>query len=137
MSDLNVVCLIGRLTRNAELGIAGNDTFYCAFSIATRRFRQADGEWTEIPHYFDFRLFGEKWRGLGERLKKGCMVSIQGHLEQDKWEQDGKKRSGLKIAVERIRLLGKAEGAGAEPDDPSDPALSENPETLETGQGGE
>jgi single-strand DNA-binding protein len=110
-----------------------NDTPYCAFSIATRRSRQADGEWAETPHYFDFRLFGEKWRGLGERLKKGCLVSIQGHLEQDKWEQDGKKRSSLKIAVERIRLLGKAEGAGPEPDDP----LPENPEALETGREGE
>jgi single-stranded DNA-binding protein len=44
MSDLNVVCLIGRITKNAELGIAGNDTPYCAFSIATRRSRQVDGE---------------------------------------------------------------------------------------------
>jgi single-strand DNA-binding protein len=132
MSDLNVVCLIGRLTKNAELGIAGNDTFYCAFSIATRRSRQADEEWTETPHYFDFRLFGEKWRGLGERLKKGCLVSIQGHLEQDKWEQGGKKRSSLKISADRVRLLGKAE-----PDGLPDPALSENPEALETGQEGE
>jgi single-strand DNA-binding protein len=120
-----------------ELGRTGNDTPYCAFSIATHWSRQVDGEWTETPHYFDFRLFGEKWRGLGERLKKGCMVSIQGHLEQNKWEQDGKKHSSLKIAAERIRLLGKAELAGPEPDDLSDPAPSENPDALETGQEGE
>jgi single-strand DNA-binding protein len=119
--------------KNAELGIAGNDTPYCAFSIAARRSRQVDGEWTETPHYFDFRLFGEKWRGIGERLHKGCLVSIQGHLEQDKWEQDGKKRSSLKIAVERMGLLGKAEQTGPEPDAP-DETPSENPEALETGR---
>jgi hypothetical protein len=67
-----------------------------------------DGEWTETPHYFDFWLFGEKWRGIGERLHKGYLVSIQGRLEQDTWEQDGL----------------------------SDPAPSENPEALEIGQEG-
>jgi single-strand DNA-binding protein len=137
MSDLNIVCLIGRLTRNAELGIAGNETPYCAFSIATRRSRHADGEWTKTPHYFDFRTFGEKARGLGERLKKGRMASIRGHLEQDKWEQGGKKRGSLKIAADHVRLLGKAEPAGPGPDDLSDPVPSENPEASETGREGE
>jgi single-strand DNA-binding protein len=138
MSDLNVVCLIGRLTRDAELGIAGNDAPYFAFSIATRRSRITGGEWGETPHYFNFRLFGEKWRGIGERLKKGCLVSIQGRLEQDKWEQDGKKRSALKIAVERINLLGKPERTGPEPDDDlPDTALPESLETPEAGQEGE
>ncbi|MDR0388084.1 MAG: single-stranded DNA-binding protein [Treponema sp.] len=133
MSDLNIVCLIGRLTKNAELGIAGNNTPYWAFSIATRRSRLADGEWTETPHYFDFRLFGEKWRGLGERLTRGCMVSIQGRLEQDKWERDGRKHSGIRIAADRVRILGKAEQAGPGPEDLPDPAPSEHPGAAETG----
>jgi single-stranded DNA-binding protein len=89
----------------------------------------------ETPHYFPFRLFGEKWRGIGERLHKGCMVSIQGRLEQDKWEQDGRKHSGIKIAVDRIRLLGKAEHTVTEPDAPDVP-LPEDIETSESGQEG-
>jgi single-strand DNA-binding protein len=93
-----------------------------------------DGEWVATPHYFDFRLFGEKWRGIGEHLKKGCLVSIQGRLEQDKWEQEGRKRSALKIAVERLSLLGKPERAGREPEDLPDAALSENLEAPEAGQ---
>jgi single-strand DNA-binding protein len=137
MSDLNVVCLIGRLTNNAELGVAGNNTPYCAFSIATRRSRQVDGEWGETPHYFNFRLFGEKWRDIGERLRKGCLVSIQGHLEQDKWEQNGKKHSSLKIGIDRMRLLGKAGHTGLEPEDLPDVTLSEILETPEAGREGE
>jgi single-strand DNA-binding protein len=86
----------------------------------------------KTPHYFNFRLFGEKWRGIGEGLKKGRLVSIQGRLEQDKWEQDGKKRSALKIAVERINFLGKPERAGREPDDLPDIAVPESLETPET-----
>jgi single-strand DNA-binding protein len=131
MSDLNIICLIGRVTKNAELGITGNNTPSCAFSIAVHRSRQVDGEWVETPHYVDFRLFGEKWRSIGECLKKGCLVSVQGHLEQDRWELDGKKRSSLKIAAERIRILGKAEHSGPEPGVP-DVTLPESIETPET-----
>jgi single-strand DNA-binding protein len=136
MSDLNVVCLIGRLTKNAESGVTGNNTPYCDVSLAVHRSRQADGEWSETPHYFNFRLFGEKWRGIGERLQKGCLVSIQGHLEQDKWEQDGRKHSSLKVGVDRMRLLGKAEHAGPEPAVPDVP-LPEDIDASEAGQEGE
>jgi single-strand DNA-binding protein len=135
MSDLNIVCLIGRLTKDVELGVTGNNTPYCAFSIATHFSRLIDGEWVETPHYFPFRIFGEKWRGIGERLRKGCLVSIQGRLEQDKWERDGRKHSGIKIAVDRVRLLGKAEHTVTEPDAP-DETPPENFEALEIGQEG-
>jgi single-strand DNA-binding protein len=142
MSDLNVVCLVGRLpsrwlpsrwlARNAELGVAGNNTPFCAFSVATHVSRLTDGEWVETTHYFPFRLFGGKWQGIGERLHKGCLVSIQGRLEQDKWEQDGKKHSGIQIAVDRIRLLGKAEHTVTEQKAP-DVTLPEAVELSESG----
>jgi single-strand DNA-binding protein len=136
MSDLNIVCLIGRVTKNAELGMAGNAMPFCAFSIATHRSRQVDGEWEETAHYIYFRLFGEKWRGIGDRLKKGCLVSIQGHIEQDTWEQDSKKRSSLKIAADRIRILATAEHSGPEPDERSNATPPKSFETPETEQEG-
>jgi single-stranded DNA-binding protein len=124
MSDLTAVCLIGRLTKDAELGIAGKNRPYRAFSIATRRrSRQVDGEWTETPHYADFRLFGEKRRGIGERLKKGCL---------DRWERDGRKHNSLKIAAERIRIQGKAEHSGPGQDDVPDVTPPEGFETPKT-----
>jgi single-strand DNA-binding protein len=104
------------------------------FSIAVHRSRQVDGEWVETPCYVDFRLFGEKWRSIGERLKRGCLVSIQGRLEQDRWERDGKKRSSLRVVADRIRILGKAEHSGPEPDDLSDVTPPESFETPETEQ---
>jgi single-stranded DNA-binding protein len=50
MSDLNIVCLIGRVTKNAELGMTGNSTPFCDFSIATHRSRLVGGEWGETAH---------------------------------------------------------------------------------------
>jgi hypothetical protein len=81
---------------------------------------------------FPIPSFWRKMGGIGERLQKGSLVSIQGRLEQDKWERDGKKHSGMKIAVDHIRLLGKAEYAGSEPDVPA----PEDSDASEAGQEG-
>jgi single-stranded DNA-binding protein len=124
-----------KVPKNAEPGVTGNNTPFCGFSIATHRSRLTDGEWVEAAHYFPFRLFGEKWRDIGERLHKGCLVSIQGRLEQDKWEHEGRKHSGIRIAVDRIRLPGKAEHGGSEPDVP-DITLPEDIAVSESGQEG-
>jgi single-strand DNA-binding protein len=137
MSDLNVVCLVGRIIKNAASGVSGNDTPFWAFSIAVHRSRQIDGEWEETAHYVDFRLFGEKWRSIGERLQKGSLVSIQGHLEQDRWEQDGKKRSALKVAADRVRLLAKAEYAELGGQDEQDLSPFPSLETAQARQEGE
>jgi single-stranded DNA-binding protein len=141
MSGFNIVCLIGRRSslkapKNAELGVTGNNTPFCDFSIAACRSRLTDGKWAGVAHYFLFRIFGEKRRDIEERLHKGCLVSIQGRLEQDKWEHEGRKHSGMKIAVGRIRLLGKAERGGLEPELP-DITLSEDIDVSESGQEGE
>jgi hypothetical protein len=41
-------------------------------------------------------------------LVKGQQLAITGELVQDRWEQDGVKRSRVKVNVADIQLLGKA-----------------------------
>jgi len=106
MSDLNSVNLIGRLTKTAEVKYTANNIPICCFSVATNRIRLLNEARKKIPHYFNFRLLGDRWEGITPYLVKGKLVSIQGHLEQDRWERDGKQRSCLKIAVDDLQLLG-------------------------------
>jgi single-strand DNA-binding protein len=77
---------------------------YC-FSIANNRAKQVNNAWKRVPNFFNFRLLGKRWEGISSWLVKGRLVSIQGQLEQDRWERDGKKRSCLKIAVHEIQPL--------------------------------
>jgi single-strand DNA-binding protein len=103
MSDLNNVCLIGRVTRNVEIQYtAKRSPIYC-FSITNNRNKQVNNAWKRVPHFFNFRLLGKRREGVSSWLVKGQLVSIPGRLEQDRWEWDGKKRSCLKIAMSEIQ----------------------------------
>jgi single-strand DNA-binding protein len=106
MSDLNSVNLIGRLTKAAEVKYTANNIPICCFSIATNRIRSFNETRKTILYYFNFRLLGDRWERITPYLIKGKLVSIQGHLEQDRWEKDGKQRSCLKIAIDDLQLLG-------------------------------
>jgi single-strand DNA-binding protein len=105
MSDLNSVCLVGRITRDVEKHYTARERPVYCFSIASNRQRIINKEWKRVPHYFDFHLLGEKWEGISCWLLKGQLVAIQGHLEQVWWGKVGKKQSGLKIVIEKINPL--------------------------------
>jgi hypothetical protein len=115
-----------RLPREAKDEYAKEQWALFSEALKSRTpFEEVKAQWIMLDK--KYRL-GEKWRGIGERLRKG-------RLEQDKWERDGRKHSGIKIAVDRVKLLGKAEQTGAEPDAPDVP-LSEDIETPESGREG-
>jgi single-strand DNA-binding protein len=77
---------------------------YC-FSIANNRKKMVNNKWVRVPSYFNFRLLGKRWERISSRFIKGQPVSIQGRLEQDSWEQDGKQRSRIKVTVTEIQSL--------------------------------
>jgi single-stranded DNA-binding protein len=39
-------------------------------------------------------------------LVKGQLISISGHLEQDKWESNGVNHSRMSLGIDDLRLLG-------------------------------
>jgi single-strand DNA-binding protein len=105
MSDLNHVCLIGRVTKNVEIQYTARGIPIYCFSIANNLNKAADNQWVRVTSFFNFRLLGKRWEGILSWLIKGQLVSIEGRLEQDRWEREGKPRSYLKIAVTEIQPL--------------------------------
>jgi single-strand DNA-binding protein len=107
MSDLNVLALVGRISQDAVLKTSASDTAYCNFSIAVSRSRKKDGgAWEDIPHFFNLSLYGARAEGLSPYLIKGQTVSVQGHLEQSRWESDGVMHSRTSIAIDDLHLVG-------------------------------
>ncbi len=116
MADLNSVCLIGRLTRQAEIRYsqAGGGAVV-RFSIAVnRRKRSADGSgWEDEANFFDCVFFGRSAESINQYLEKGRQVSIVGELRQSRWEQDGASRSRVEIVVNQLNLIGGARQDGS------------------------
>jgi single-strand DNA-binding protein len=124
MPDLNNVCLIGRITKDAEIQYTAKGIPIYCFSIANNLTKKVNNEWVTVPNFFNFRLLGKRWEGISAWLTKGRLVSVQGQAEQEKWEQDGVKRSCLKISIREIQPLWadhhhtqKTDGEGYTPED--------------------
>jgi single-strand DNA-binding protein len=110
-NDLNVVTLIGRLTRDPELTYANSGTAICKFSLAVnRRKKVADNKWEDEASFFDCSMFGKSAESITQYLEKGKQVSILGELRQNRWEQDGQSRSKVEIVVNSLQLLGGSSG---------------------------
>ena len=105
--DINVVVLVGRLTRNAELRYPQNGgNASLRFSIAVNRSRRnASGEWEDEANFFDCVYFTRSAESLSQYLEKGRQVAIQGELRQNRWESDGQTRSRVEIFVNNLTLL--------------------------------
>ncbi len=111
-TDLNVVALVGRLVRDAELKYSQGGTAVLRFSIAVNRSRKnADGSWDDEVNYFDCVYFGRNAGSVNQYLEKGRQVSIQGELRQSRWEQDGQTRSRVEVFVNNLSLLSSAQNA--------------------------
>ena len=109
-TDINSVVLIGRLTRDAELRYSNSGTAICKFSIANNYSRKQGDAWTEETSFFDAVLMGRRAEALHKYLVKGKQIGIKGELRQDRWEQDGQRRSRVEVFVSDVNLLGGGGG---------------------------
>ncbi len=113
-SDLNMVALVGRLVREAELRYSNNGMAILRFSIAVNRTRRVQNDFEDEVNYFDCVYFGRGAESVNQFLEKGRQVAISGELRQSRWEQDGQTRSRVEIAVNTLSLLSspRREGDG-------------------------
>ncbi len=105
-SDLNVVALTGRLTRDSELRYTNGGMAIAKFSIAVNRRTKKVDQWVDEASFFDCSLFGKSAEGVNQFLNKGQQVAINGSLVQSRWEQDGQNRSRVEVMVNSLTLLG-------------------------------
>ena len=120
--DINVVVLVGRLTRDCELKSTPQGTSVCRFSIAVNRRKRTGDRWEDEVSYFDVVLWGRSAETLNPYLQKGRQVSIEGELRQNRWEHDGKTNSKVEVVANNVQLLGGGtQGTGA----PTGPSRSD------------
>ena len=119
MANLNMVLLIGNLTRDPELRYIPSGTAVANFGLATNRiYTTQDGERKEEVCFVEIVVWSKTAENCANYLSKGSPVFIEGRLQFDSWEtEDGQKRSKLKVVANRVQFLSgrREEGApGAE-----------------------
>lgn len=103
--SLNLVCLIGNLTRDPEIKYTPSGTACAEFGLAVNEvwFDEA-GTKKESVCFVDCTAWKKGAEWAEKYLKKGAEVHITGRLKLDQWEdkETGGKRSKLKVTVDQF-----------------------------------
>jgi single-strand DNA-binding protein len=119
MASFNKVILIGNLTRDPELRYTPKGTAIAKIGLAVNRVWTTDtGEKKEEVTFVDVDVFGRTAENVGQYMRKGRPIMIEGRLRLDQWDdkQTGQKKSKLGVVAETVQFLGSpAGGEGGAP----------------------
>lgn len=109
MSDLNVVALNGRLTKDAELKYTAAGMAIATFSLANNQRVKKGDAWVDDASFFDVTYFGKGAEAVHPYLTKGNPIGVSGRIRQERWEKDGQKHSRVSIIADSVQLMGGGE----------------------------
>jgi single-strand DNA-binding protein len=125
MASFNKVILVGNLTRDPELRYTPKGTAVAKLGLAVNRvWTNEAGEKKEDVTFVDVDVFGRTAENVGQYMRKGRPILIEGRLKLDQWDdkQTGQKRSKLGVVAETVQFLGSPGGAeGGAPAAPRPP----------------
>ena len=114
---LNKVMLIGNLGADPEMRYTGNGNAVGNVRLATAeswRDRES-GEQQERTEWHRVIFFGRLAEIVGEYLKKGSQIYIEGRLQTRKWQdREGNDRYTTEIVASEMQMLG-SRGSSNEP----------------------
>ncbi|MBC2855706.1 single-stranded DNA-binding protein [Cetobacterium sp. 2A] len=118
---MNLVVLIGRLTRDPELKFGQSGKAYSRFSLAVDRpFQKGEAD------FINCVAFGKTAELIGEYLRKGRKVAVNGRLQMNRYEVNGEKKTTYDVLVESMEFI---EGKGNETSYPQTKSSAPTPST--------
>ena len=113
---INKAILVGHLGRDPEVRYSAGGAAIANVSIATSESwkDKNSGEMQERTEWHRVVFFGRLAEIVGEYLKKGSQVYVEGRLQTRKWQdQNGNDRYTTEIVANDMQMLGGRAGAGA------------------------
>lgn len=115
MPNYNKVILMGNLTRDPEVRYTSSGTAIAKLGLAVNRYyRNQEGQQQEETTFVDVDAFGKQAETIGQYLKKGRPIMVEGRLKLDQWDdkQTGQKRSKLGVTLENFQFLDSRNESG-------------------------
>jgi single-strand DNA-binding protein len=126
--------LIGHVGKDPELKYTPGNIAVANFSVATSEsFKDKSGAQQERTEWHRIVTFGKIAEVMGQYLKKGQQVYIEGKLQTRSWDdQSGAKRYVTEVVALSVQFLGKKDGAQAQTQEPQTeiPPASDGDEDL-------
>lgn len=94
---INRVVLVGRITKDAEIKKTQSGLSVCSFCIAADR---KDG-----TDFIDCVAWRQAADFMGQFVKKGDLIAVDGRLQTRTWERDGHKSKATEVIADSVRRL--------------------------------
>lgn len=101
---------IGRIVNNLELRSTNNGNSVCQFTIAINE-GYGDKERTD---FIDCVAWNKRAESICKYCDKGVKVAVEGKLQTDSYEKDGKKIKTTKVLVNEITFIEKIKNVNNE-----------------------
>lgn len=128
--SLNKVQLIGNLGKDPELKYTPSGVAVATFSIATSEsWKDQEGNQQEKTEWHNIVAWRKLAEIVGEYLKKGKKVYIEGKIQTRSYDKDGVKRYITEIVADQLIMLDGGGGGKGSSSTTSEPvsAPSEGP----------
>jgi single-strand DNA-binding protein len=99
MTDINRIVLTGNLGQEPEFKYFESGSCLTTFSMGVNRYDSKEKK--DITDWYNVKTFSK----LGEYLKKGNKVAVDGVLQTDTWEKDGEKKKAIYVMADSIQIL--------------------------------
>ncbi|CAN7637793.1 single-stranded DNA-binding protein [Massilia sp. LjRoot122] len=117
MASVNKVIIVGNLGRDPEVRYLPSGDAIANIAVATS-YKSKDrqtGEQKEQTEWHRISFFGRLAEIVGQYLKKGSSVYVEGRLQTRKYtDKDGIERYATDIIAENMQMLGGRAGAGGD-----------------------
>lgn len=103
---MNVVVLVGNLTRDPEIRYTNNQLAICTATIAINRGRDMNGN-DQGADFIRLTIFGKQGETFQRFLTKGRKVAVQGRLKTGSYvDQKGTTHYTTDVIVDRFDFMG-------------------------------
>lgn len=102
---LNSTCLVGRLTKNAELRYTPNNQAVATFTLAVNRnFKSQNGG--READFINCVIWRQQAENLANWAKKGALIGITGRIQTRSYEnQQGQRVYVTEVVADSFQLL--------------------------------
>ena len=117
MASVNKVIIVGNLGRDPEIRYMPSGDAIANIAVATS-YKSKDkntGEQKETTEWHRISFFGRMAEVVGQYLKKGSSVYVEGRLQTRKFtDKDGVEKYATDIVAENMQMLGGRQGMGGD-----------------------
>ncbi len=106
---INKAIIVGFTCADPETRYLPNGTAVCSISVATNESwtDKNTGQLQERTEFHRIEAFGKIAEIMGQYLRKGSQVYVEGSIRTDKWQdQNGQDRYSTKIRADQMQMLG-------------------------------